>query len=153
MTTLALILAMSSVPECEPTGHLHRAGVVLSAHLAYLVSGEPPVRWVALSGKESRCGRDATNPRSSAIGPWQVIAKNVPITQDAPLAGLLDWWPVNAIAAGVVGKRFKRRCHARWPACYNEGWAGQHEGNGDGFLATVRRMERQLRAGARHYGR
>jgi hypothetical protein len=52
---------------------------------------------------------------------------------------------VNALAAGIVAKGFLRRCGQRWPACYNEGWAGAKPGRGDGFLADVRRTEKTLR--------
>lgn len=153
MTTFALLLAISAVPECAATGPLHRAALVACAQVAYLASGIEPVTWVALSGKESRCGQDATNPRSSAAGPWQVIAKHAGIERGSAIRPLLGWWPVNAVAAAKVAKGFEKRCKDRWPACYNDGWAGRYEGTGDAFLATVRRMERQLRAAARHNGR
>ena len=148
MTALALLLAISAVPECEATSLPHRAALVVCAELAYLASGIEPVTWVALAGKESGCGRRNANLRSSAIGPWQVIARNAGVAP--PRRFLLRAWPVNAVAAAKVARGFLGHCGQRWPACYNEGWSGANKGTGDGFLGTVRRMEKQLRAHARH---
>jgi hypothetical protein len=152
MTALALLLAMSAVPECGNTGPALRVLVLANAYAAYLVSGEPTVRWVAMTGKESSCGTDTT-ASSSAEGYLQVIARNVPIHKGSALRPLVGWPIVNGLAAGVVARKFYPRCGARWPACYNEGWAGAKAPRGDSFLSTVKRMERQLRAAVRHYGR
>lgn len=153
MTALALLLAMSAVPECGNTGPALRVAVVANAYAAYLVSGIDPVQWVAMTGKESSCGTDTHSSSSSAKGYLQVIARHAGIGKRSPVGRALGWPIVNGLAAGGVAKAFLPRCGSRWPACYNEGWAGRKRPNGDGFLRTVRRMERQLRAHARHNGR
>lgn len=150
MTALALLLAMSNVPECGNTGPALRVAVVANAYAAYLVSGIDVVEWVAMAGKESSCGTD-THSSSSAKGYLQVIARNVPIAKGSALRPLVGWPVINGLCAGVVARKFWPRCKARWPACYNDGWSGAKTDTD--FLRTVRRMERQLRAAARHCGR
>ena len=147
MTALALLLAMQAVPECANTPLPHRAALVACAQVAYLVSGIEPVQWIALAARESSCGTRTSSNRSTAVGPWHVIGRNAKVAPSR--AFLLRAWPVNALAAGIVAKGFLRRCSARWPACYNEGWAGARKGRGDGFLRGVRKAERKLRAAAR----
>lgn len=98
-----------------------------------------------MTARESSCGTD-TEASSSAEGYLQVIARHVPIHRRSALRPLVGWPVVNGLAAGVVAKGFLRRCGARWPACYNEGWGGRRAPVGDEFLGPVRRMERQLRA-------
>lgn len=139
MLTLAPLILL--LPGCEDLPEHHRLALATSAMVAAEVSGIPAEDWIALSWVESTCGQRNANSRSSAIGPWQVIPRWSPLPRWAPL----HWWPVNAVAAGMLARSFERRCGRRWPACYNEGWAGARSPVGDGFQRKFERARRRMR--------
>ena len=138
MTALAALVLL--LPDCGTLPDYHREALAGSALVAEGISGIPARDWIALSWVESTCGQRNTNSRSSAIGPWQVIPRWSPLPSWAPL----HWWPVNAAAAGLLAKAFRQRCGNRWPACYNEGWAGAEAPTGDGFLDKFNSARRAL---------
>lgn len=145
MTAVAIALAMLALPDCKANPFPHRLALAVTAHLAYLASGIAAESWVAIAEVESNCGVRNDTPLSSAVGPWHVIARHLPLAPS--LRPALRWWPVNAIAAGVQGKRFQARCGQRWAACYRVGWVGRFTTNHDAnsYLREFRTAERRLR--------
>lgn len=148
MTAVAIALAMLALPDCHDNPFPHRLALAATAHLAFLVSGIPAESWVAIAEIESNCGVKNDTPLSSAVGPWHVIARHLPL--DRRLRPMLRLWPVNAVAAGIMAKRFQARCGQRWAACYRIGWSGRSAGNaaGDSYLREYQTAERRLRKGA-----